>query len=74
MDTPISFQKQAEYVVHFNPTFEESSFVNVAVKEGVLEAKNHLAVVLKNSSTLEPVSEEIGVVFVRLKLNCLERS
>ncbi|MBA0568324.1 hypothetical protein Golob_005827 [Gossypium lobatum] len=60
MDTLISFQKQAEYVVHFNPTFEESSFVNVAVKEGVLEAKNHLAVVLKNSSTLEPVSNEIG--------------
>ncbi|MBA0597817.1 hypothetical protein Gorai_007606 [Gossypium raimondii] len=60
MDTPISIQKQAEHVVHFNPIFEESSFVNVAVKEGVLEAKNNSAVVLKKRSILEPVREEIG--------------
>ncbi|PPE00263.1 hypothetical protein GOBAR_DD02700 [Gossypium barbadense] len=60
MYTPISIQKQAEHVVHFNPIFEESSFVNVEVKEGVLEAKNNSAVVLKKRSILEPVREEIG--------------
>ncbi|MBA0662026.1 hypothetical protein Goklo_006228 [Gossypium klotzschianum] len=60
MNTPISIQKQVEHVVHFNPIFKESSFVNVAVKEGVLEAKNHSAVVLKKSSILELVSEKIG--------------
>ncbi|MFQ6642929.1 hypothetical protein Gotur_017174 [Gossypium turneri] len=60
MDTLISIQKQAEHVVHFNPIFEESSLVNVTVKERVLEAKNHSTVVLKKSSILEPISKEIG--------------
>ncbi|KAK5785850.1 hypothetical protein PVK06_040471 [Gossypium arboreum] len=58
VDTPTSVQKQAQPVVHFNPTFEENSFVNVAVKERVLEAKNHSAMVFKRSSILEPISEE----------------
>ncbi|PPS10083.1 hypothetical protein GOBAR_AA10557 [Gossypium barbadense] len=58
VDTPTSVQKQAQPVVHFNPTFEENSFVNVAVKEGVLEAKNHSAMVFKRNSILEPISEE----------------
>ncbi|MBA0674328.1 hypothetical protein Goari_015931, partial [Gossypium aridum] len=38
----------------------ENSFVNVEVKEGVLEARNHSAVVFKNRNILEPVSEETG--------------
>ncbi|KAH1120984.1 hypothetical protein J1N35_004144 [Gossypium stocksii] len=60
VDPHISLQKRAEHVVHFNPTFEENSFVNVEVKEGLLEAKNHLAVVFKNRNILEHVSKEIG--------------
>ncbi|KAK5775448.1 hypothetical protein PVK06_043342 [Gossypium arboreum] len=59
VDTSSSVQKQAQHVVHSNPTFEKSSFVNVEVKGGVLEAKNHSAVVFKRSSILEPISEEI---------------
>ncbi|MBA0604554.1 hypothetical protein Godav_017205 [Gossypium davidsonii] len=38
----------------------KNSFVNVEVKEGVLEARNHSAVVFKNRNILEPVSEETG--------------
>ncbi|MBA0548204.1 hypothetical protein Golob_019314, partial [Gossypium lobatum] len=60
VDPHFSLQKQAKHVVHFNPTFEENSFVNVEVKEGVLEARNHSAVVFKNRNILEPVSEETG--------------
>ncbi|KAH1121279.1 hypothetical protein J1N35_004439 [Gossypium stocksii] len=33
--------KQSDHVVLFNPVFEENSFVNVEMKEGVLEARNH---------------------------------
>ncbi|MFQ6648101.1 hypothetical protein Gotur_021107 [Gossypium turneri] len=60
VDPHFSLQKQAKHVVHFNPSFEENSFVNVEVKEGVLEARNHSAVVFKNRNILEPVSEETG--------------
>ncbi|MBA0717576.1 hypothetical protein Golax_005377, partial [Gossypium laxum] len=61
VDPPFSLQKQAKHIVHFNPTFDESSFVNVAVKEGVLEAKNHSTVVFKNSNILESVNKETGM-------------
>ncbi|MBA0803998.1 hypothetical protein Gohar_014155, partial [Gossypium harknessii] len=36
------------------------------VKEGVLEAKNHWAVVFTNRNILETLSEETGVVVLRL--------
>lgn len=45
--------KQADHVVVYNPIFEENSFVNVEVKEGVLDAGNHLAVVFNNKRSLE---------------------
>ncbi|KAH1057052.1 hypothetical protein J1N35_035117 [Gossypium stocksii] len=48
---------QEQHMVHFNPTFEGSSTINVAVKKGVLEDKNHSAVVFKHSSMLESGSE-----------------
>ncbi|MBA0847906.1 hypothetical protein Goshw_025443 [Gossypium schwendimanii] len=59
VDPHFSLQKQAKHVVHFNPTFEENSFVNVEVKEGVLEARNHSAVVFKNKNILEPRAVEL---------------
>ncbi|KAH1072668.1 hypothetical protein J1N35_024996 [Gossypium stocksii] len=59
-DLPSSTQQQVQYIVYFNPTFKESSIVNVVVKDGVLEAKNHSAVVFKKSSSLEPISKGIG--------------
>ncbi|PPD95715.1 hypothetical protein GOBAR_DD07271 [Gossypium barbadense] len=42
---------QAEHVVHFNPTFEENSVTEVGVKENLLNAKNHSAVVRKKNSS-----------------------
>ncbi|MBA0755699.1 hypothetical protein Gogos_021783 [Gossypium gossypioides] len=60
VDPHFSLQKQAKHVVHFNPTFEKNSFVNVEVKEGVLEARNHSTVAFKNRNILEPVSKETG--------------
>ncbi|MBA0821359.1 hypothetical protein Goarm_018222, partial [Gossypium armourianum] len=66
VDPHFSLQKQAEHVVHFNPDFEKNSFVNVEVKEGVLEAKNHSVVVFTNRNILETLSEETGVVVLRL--------
>ncbi|KAH1039541.1 hypothetical protein J1N35_041284 [Gossypium stocksii] len=48
---------QEQHLVHFNPTFEGSSAINVAVKKGVLEDKNHSAIVFKHSSMLESGSK-----------------
>ncbi|KAH1107797.1 hypothetical protein J1N35_011565 [Gossypium stocksii] len=57
---PSSSHQQDQYFIHFNPTFEESSLVNVAIKDGVLDAKNHSTVVFKKSNNLDPIREEIG--------------
>ncbi|PPS16214.1 hypothetical protein GOBAR_AA04362 [Gossypium barbadense] len=59
LEPKFSLYKQTDHVVHFNPTFEENSFANVEVK-GVLEAKNHSAVVFSNKWPLEAVVEESG--------------
>ncbi|MFQ6667999.1 hypothetical protein Gotur_033834 [Gossypium turneri] len=48
---PILNSNQAEHVVHFNPTFEENSVTEVGVKENLLNAKNHSAVVFKKNSS-----------------------
>ncbi|KAK5774661.1 hypothetical protein PVK06_042517 [Gossypium arboreum] len=45
--------KQANHVVVYNPVFEENSFMNVKVKEGVLDARNHSTVVFNNKRSLE---------------------
>ncbi|PPS13453.1 hypothetical protein GOBAR_AA07127 [Gossypium barbadense] len=47
------------HIVHFNPAFEETSFVNVDVKEGVLDAKNHSAAVFSNRSPTENTTEQL---------------
>ncbi|KAK5771113.1 hypothetical protein PVK06_047288 [Gossypium arboreum] len=49
----------ANHIVHFNPAFEETSFVNVEVKEGVLDAKNHSAAVFSNRSPTENTTEQL---------------
>ncbi|MBA0626175.1 hypothetical protein Godav_003889 [Gossypium davidsonii] len=48
---PILNSNQAEHVVHFNPTFEENSVIEVGVKENLLNAKNHSTVVFKKNSS-----------------------
>ncbi|MBA0730766.1 hypothetical protein Golax_022675 [Gossypium laxum] len=72
VEPQFSLHKKVDHVVHFNPTFEDNSFVNVEVNEGVLEAKNHSAVAFTNKSLLVIVNEELGVVN-RLELICLGR-
>ncbi|KAH1107463.1 hypothetical protein J1N35_011231 [Gossypium stocksii] len=52
-----SINNQEQHLVHFNPTFEGNSAINVVVKEGVLEATNHSVVVFKNNSKMESVSK-----------------
>ncbi|KAH1031252.1 hypothetical protein J1N35_043426 [Gossypium stocksii] len=59
LDHELSSLKQANRVVLFNPVFEENDFMNVEVKEGVLEASNHSAVVFNNKSPLEVGNEEL---------------
>ncbi|KAH1055846.1 hypothetical protein J1N35_033911 [Gossypium stocksii] len=49
---------KSDHVVHYNPAFEENSFVNVEIKDGVLEAKNHSAIVFNNSRHLEHTVEK----------------
>ncbi|PPS01333.1 hypothetical protein GOBAR_AA19330 [Gossypium barbadense] len=44
----------------FIPAFKDNYFVNVEVKQGVLEAKNHLAVVFNNKRPLETMVEDLG--------------
>ncbi|MBA0871617.1 hypothetical protein Goshw_028207, partial [Gossypium schwendimanii] len=51
---------QEEHLKHFNPTFEEANAINVAVKEGVLDATKHTVVVFKNISQSSFLGEEVG--------------
>ncbi|MBA0813250.1 hypothetical protein Gohar_027119 [Gossypium harknessii] len=51
---------QEDHLKHFNPTFEEANVINVAVKEGVLDATKHTAVVFKNISQSSSLGEEVG--------------
>ncbi|KAK5818845.1 hypothetical protein PVK06_023791 [Gossypium arboreum] len=69
MESQLALQKQADHTLHFNPTFKENSFVNVEVKEGVLEAKNHSTVVFSNKSLLENVTEVSGGILAGINLS-----
>ncbi|MBA0725307.1 hypothetical protein Golax_021903 [Gossypium laxum] len=51
---------QEEHLKHFNPTFEEANVINVAVKEGVLDATKQTAVEFKNISQSSSLGEEVG--------------
>ncbi|MBA0811479.1 hypothetical protein Gohar_003376 [Gossypium harknessii] len=49
-----------EHLFHFIPTFEEATVIDVAVKEGVLDATNHTAVIFKKNTQPKPLGEEVG--------------
>ncbi|KAH1072414.1 hypothetical protein J1N35_024742 [Gossypium stocksii] len=66
--SPSSVHQQEQHIVHFNPTFEENSLVNVVVNEGVLDVNNHSAVIFKRNSVLEPANEEIEDSFCPSKV------
>ncbi|KAK8261639.1 hypothetical protein V6Z11_D13G201400 [Gossypium hirsutum] len=51
---------QKDHFLHFNPTFKEVTEVNVAVKEGILDAKNHTAVVFKENTHPNLSGEAVG--------------
>ncbi|MBA0672731.1 hypothetical protein Goklo_029724 [Gossypium klotzschianum] len=45
-----SNQFKKEQSLHFNPTFEEATMVDVVVNEGILDANNHTAVIFKDNT------------------------
>ncbi|MBA0569138.1 hypothetical protein Golob_006593 [Gossypium lobatum] len=49
-----------EHLFHFIPTFEEATVIDVAAKEGVLDATNHTAVIFKKNTQPKPLGEEVG--------------
>ncbi|KAH1055231.1 hypothetical protein J1N35_033296 [Gossypium stocksii] len=51
---------QEEHLFHLIPTFEEATVIDAAVKEGVLDATNYTAVVLKKNTQPKPLGEEVG--------------
>ncbi|MBA0675082.1 hypothetical protein Goari_016643 [Gossypium aridum] len=45
-----SNQFKKQHSLHFNPTFEEATMVDVVVNEGILDANNHTTVIFKNNT------------------------
>lgn len=48
--SPNNARFQEEHIANFNPTFKKATTVDVVVKEGLLDAKNHTTVVFKNNT------------------------